>query len=131
MRVQIAKNELIIELDEKDLNTISRKYNLQYKFKFSILDDEALLISLRMEGSDNLCTMYEDNELIIFLPFTEFEKWLNSESSSYHVEKGKNASNNMSITLKKEISIPKIKTFGVPGQYKISNSLTEAKFNYN
>jgi len=40
MRIQIANNELFIELDEKDLINLSQKYLIEDKFKFSILDDE-------------------------------------------------------------------------------------------
>lgn len=131
MRIQIAANELIIELDEKDLSKLSRTYLLQDKFKFSILDDEALLLSLRMEGSDRICMMYEDNELIVFLPFNEFEKWLNSDNQVYYSEKGMNASNNMSITLKKNVSIPKIKTVENSSNFQIGNTFIDKDFNYN
>lgn len=131
MRIQVATNELVIELDDKDLSNLTQKYLLQDKFKFSILDDESLLLSLRMEGSDRICMMYEDNELIIFLPFTEFEKWLHSDNQVYFSEKGMNASNNMSITIKKTISIPRIKTFGEAGEFRSSNRLSNRDINYN
>lgn len=127
MRIQIANNELFIELDEKDLINLSQKYLIEDKFKFSILDDDALLISLRMEGSDKLCTMYDSNELIIFLPFNEFEKWLNSDSTIYHSEKGNNASNNMHITLKKAALVARPKTYDIAGGSALSNK----NFNYN
>lgn len=131
MRIQIAKNELFIELDEKDLTLLSNKYSLQEQFQFSFLDDESLLLSLRMEGSDKLCMMYEDNELILFLPFTEFEKWLNSGSNTYYSEKGMNASNNMHITIKKDVVVPKIKTFGPAETREMENPLSPENFNLN
>jgi len=127
MRIQIAKNELFIELDEKDLISLSQKYLIRDNFKFSILDDESMRVSLRMEGSDKLCTMFDSNELIVFLPFTEFEKWLNSDNTIYHSEKGNNASNNMHITLKKNTVTPRIRTLGVAGESVIDNK----DFNYN
>ncbi|GLR20144.1 DUF7009 family protein [Portibacter lacus] len=122
MRIQIAKNELFIELDEKDLVNLSQKYLIKDKFKFSILDDESLLISLRMEGSDKLCTMYDSNELIIFLPFNEFEKWLNSDNTIYHSSKGNNASNNMHITLKKNTVTPKVKAIKIANESTLDNN---------
>ncbi len=127
MRIQIAKNELFIELDEIDLVSLSRSYLIQDNFRFSILDEEPLLISLRMEGSDKLCTMYDSNELIIFLPFNDFEKWLNSEKTIYHSEKGNNASNNMHITLKKNTLTPRIRTLGIVE----GSAIDDKNFNYN
>ena len=131
MRIQITTNELFIELEEKDLLALSRQYTIQDTFQFSILDDEALLLSLRMEGSDKLCLMYEENELIIFLPFSEFENWLNSSAMIYHSEKGQNASNNMHITLKKMVDISHIKTLGTYNAGSASNSIIDTDFNYN
>jgi hypothetical protein len=131
MRIQIANNELSIELNEQDLTLLSNKYSLQEQFQFSILDDESLLLSLRMEGSDKLCMMYEDNELILFLPFTEFEKWLNSGSNTYYSEKGDNASNNMHITIKKDVVVPKIKTYGPAERKEFGNPLSPDNFNLN
>jgi hypothetical protein len=127
MRIQIASKELFIELDERDLVSLSQKYVIKNKFRFSVLDDEQLLVSLRMEGSDKLCTMYDSNELIIFLPFNEFEKWLNSESTLYHSEKGDNASNNMHITLKKTTVVTRIKNV----KHVEGSALDNNNINYN
>jgi hypothetical protein len=80
-----------------------------------------------MEGSDKLCTMYDSNELIIFLPFNDFEKWLNSDSTMYHSEKGDNASNNMHITLKKTTVITRTKSVG----YAEGSALDNNNINYN
>ena len=131
MRIQIASNELFIELTEHDLTLLSNKYSLQEQFQFSFLDDESLLLSLRMEGSDKLCMMYEDNELILFLPFTEFEKWLHSGSNTYYSEKGANASNNMHITIKKEVLVPRIKTLDHTERKEFGNPLSPDNFNLN
>ena len=131
MRIQIAKSELFIELDEQDINLLSRKYSIQDKFKFSILDDEALLLSLRMEGSDKLCLMYEDNELIIFLPFIDFEKWLNSDSSTFYTQKGTNASNNMHITIKKDVTVPRQNIMSPQEDYVFKNALNKDNINLN
>lgn len=131
MRIQITTNELFIELEEKDLRKLSKQYTIHETFQFSILDDEALLLSLRMEGSDKLCLMYEENELIIFLPFREFEKWLNSDSLIYHSEKGQNASNNVHITLKKLVSIPNLTAQSAQENANLRNTFLDTDFNYN
>ncbi len=131
MIIQIATNELFIELDEKDLSTLSQTYSLQDRYTFSFLDDESLLLSLRMEGSDRLCMMYEENELIVFLPFSEFEKWLNSDNLIYHSEKGMNASNNMHITIKKTANVQRIKASNANLDLKAASDILDSNFNYN
>lgn len=131
MRIQITTNEICVEFGKKDLLRISEKYKIKKRIKFSFLDDETLDVIIRMDNSERVSIMYEEHELIIFLPFFEFERWLNSDASTIRYGKENNPSNNVDIIFKKEVSVPKIKTFGTPGQYKVSNLLSEMKINYN
>lgn len=131
MRIQITAKDISIELNAKDIRKISRKYSLKEHIRFSFHDDDTFQVSLKMDNIEKVCLMYEENELIIFLPFIEFEKWLNSETSTYEFSTEQNPSNNLHFILKKEVNVPRMKSFGIPGQYSISNSISEMKINYN
>lgn len=131
MRIQIAENELLIEINEKDLTRLSQNYSIAEQFKFSFLDEESLSVHLRMEGNDKLCMMYEDNELIVFLPFTEFESWLDSDNMMYHSPKGMNASNNLDITIKKVALIPSKRRENALENGEANMFIPNSNINYN